>query len=387
MNNPEDDRGILKTKPHGRNLAAIMLWLTEPLKSLPEPVRRRSRLLAWLLLTLFALILAVLVLLLIVNTANIPKRNAYIGLIFSIGVLVALAFFTNRSGNYILSAVLTIICAVIGPWGSMIVDPAILRGDFVPLTYVVIPILLSSILLPTYMTIIVAVIQLIALSFVPVFSTATTSINWSSFIAFIIFGSVLSILANVIRERDLVQIDRQTSLLLQSEAQLRDLSIRDHLTTLFNRRYLDETLEREIQRATRRQVQLGIIMLDIDHFKRVNDKLGHAAGDMVLMELGKLLNKNIRLDDIACRFGGEEFVLVLPETSLDVTRERAERLRKEVKQLRLEYQHHSLENITVSLGVAVFPDHGSTGEAVLKSADAALYRAKHEGRDRVVVAD
>ncbi|MBV5323311.1 GGDEF domain-containing protein, partial [bacterium] len=159
----------------------------------------------------------------------------------------------------------------------------------------------------------------------------------------------------------------------------------DNLTNLFNQRYLEETLERELRRAARKQVPLGIIMLDIDYFKNVNDTQGHAAGDALLKELGKLLKEQTRYADIACRYGGDEFVLILPEASLDATRGRAEDLRDKVGRLHVEYRDKILEPITISLGVAVFPDHGATGKEVLESADIALYRAKREGRNCVVM--
>ena len=166
---------------------------------------------------------------------------------------------------------------------------------------------------------------------------------------------------------------------------LRSQSIRDPLTGLFNRRYLEETLEREVRRAVRGGRPLGIIMLDFDHFKRFNDTFGHEAGDTLLHELGKFLQTHIRGEDIACRYGGEEFTLILPEASLDVTRQRAEQLREAIKHLDVKHRGRPLETITLSLGVAIFPDQASTGEAVLQAADAALYRAKAEGRDRVVI--
>jgi len=166
---------------------------------------------------------------------------------------------------------------------------------------------------------------------------------------------------------------------------LRSESIRDALTGLFNRRYLEETLEREIQRAARNGPPLGVIMLDIDHFKRFNDTLGHEAGDALLHELGLFFLTRIRGADIACRYGGEEFTLVLPEAPLKATRQRAEELREGVKALRVQHRGQPLGPITLSLGVAGFPDHGSNKEVLLRAADAALYRAKQEGRDRVVV--
>lgn len=167
---------------------------------------------------------------------------------------------------------------------------------------------------------------------------------------------------------------------------LQNQSIRDPLTGLFNRRYMEESLEREIYRCDRACVPLSIIMIDIDHFKRFNDRFGHEAGDTVLRELGLFLQKHIRGSDIPCRYGGEELTLILPETSLDIVQQRAEQLRQGVKHLMVLYRNQQLDAIALSLGVACFPEHGLTGEAVLAAADAALYHAKAQGRDRVVTA-
>jgi diguanylate cyclase (GGDEF)-like protein len=166
---------------------------------------------------------------------------------------------------------------------------------------------------------------------------------------------------------------------------LRTQSIRDPLTGLFNRRYLEESLEQELRRAVRHQRRLGLIMLDLDYFKRFNDTFGHDAGDALLSRFGALLQRQSRAEDTACRYGGEEFLLILPEASLEVTRQRAEQVREAVKQLQVEHRQRALGAITVSLGVAAYPEHGATAEALVQAADAALYRAKAEGRDRVVL--
>jgi diguanylate cyclase (GGDEF)-like protein len=129
-----------------------------------------------------------------------------------------------------------------------------------------------------------------------------------------------------------------------------------------------------------------VVMLDIDHFKRFNDTHSHEAGDILLRELGHFLKHQIRGGDFACRYGGEEFALIVPEISLEDIRRHAERLREEVKELRIQYGNGNLENITLSLGVAVFPEHAMSGKAVLHAADAALYEAKRRGRDQVVIA-
>lgn len=167
---------------------------------------------------------------------------------------------------------------------------------------------------------------------------------------------------------------------------LRQQSIRDPLTNLFNRRYMEESLERELHRAERRVKPVGIAMLDADHFKKINDTEGHNVGDAVLRQLGHFLEERTRDGDIACRYGGEEFTLILPEASLEETRLRAEQLRQEFEATPLHYEDRSLAPLTLSFGVAAYPEHGKTAEEVLHAADAALYRAKREGRNRVVVA-
>jgi diguanylate cyclase (GGDEF)-like protein len=173
---------------------------------------------------------------------------------------------------------------------------------------------------------------------------------------------------------------------LKLRISLRQQSIRDPLTDLFNRRYLEETLDRELRRATRLQRPVGVVMMDLDHFKSFNDRFGHEAGDLLLRELGKLLKKHIRGGDVACRYGGEEFALILPDISMEDVRQRAEQLRAEIKDMDIKYREATLESITLSLGVAMFPDHGNTGSLLLRAADTALYEAKRMGRDRVVVA-
>jgi len=131
---------------------------------------------------------------------------------------------------------------------------------------------------------------------------------------------------------------------------------------------------------------LGVLMLDLDHFKRFNDTFGHEGGDAVLQEAASLFSKNVRAEDIACRYGGEEFVLVLPNADLELTRARGEKLCAQAKLLHVVRNGRSLGEITISIGVAVFPANGSTPQELLAAADSALYQAKSEGRDRVVVA-
>jgi len=167
---------------------------------------------------------------------------------------------------------------------------------------------------------------------------------------------------------------------------LRDQAIRDQLTGLFNRRYMEEMLERELLRASRRGNLVGVAMMDIDHFKQFNDLFGHDAGDTILSSVGNYLRTHVRGEDIVCRYGGDEISLIMPDSSLDDTRLRADELRKGIKALQVEHRRRPLGPVSVSMGVAVFPENGDGGESVLRAADLALYQAKAEGRDRVITA-
>ena len=161
-------------------------------------------------------------------------------------------------------------------------------------------------------------------------------------------------------------------------------SIRDPLTGLYNRRYMEESLERELRRADRKQRPLAALMLDLDHFKKFNDTLGHAAGDAMLRSIGAFLQSRMRKDDIVCRYGGEEFTIIMPESSLEIATQRAERLREDSKRLEISANGQFLGSVTFSVGIACFPDHGTTAEQLLHVADLALYRAKAAGRDCVM---
>ncbi len=167
---------------------------------------------------------------------------------------------------------------------------------------------------------------------------------------------------------------------------LQHQSIRDELTGLFNRRYLEEFLQQEIARAQRNHYEIGVIMLDVDHFKRFNDTYGHEAGDLVLQSLSPVLRDHVRGSDIVCRYGGEELIVVLPESPLAETVARAERLRVAIAALQVVWRGQPLDKITASFGVAVFPQHGNHGMMLFQAADTALYQAKAAGRNQVVVA-
>lgn len=171
---------------------------------------------------------------------------------------------------------------------------------------------------------------------------------------------------------------------LQSE--LRAQAIRDPLTNLFNRRYLDETLDRELARAAREHYPVCVIMMDLDHFKKINDTYGHEAGDQVLKTLADTLSARNRRGDFACRYGGEEFIVVMPNIAVDVAYQRAEELRLTLNALPIEYGKFC-PNTTISIGIASYPSNGEERESLLRAADRAMYAAKRAGRNHILTYD
>lgn len=191
-------------------------------------------------------------------------------------------------------------------------------------------------------------------------------------------------------QRQLVQrVAEQIALALNNvklRETLRSQSIVDPLTGLFNRRYMDETLKRELARADRKQTSLSLIILDLDHFKRINDTFGHDAGDAVLKATARTLSEKTRESDLACRFGGEELVIILPDCGLDDAIKRAEQILATIEALHITHAGMQIGRVTASFGVATFPSHAADPPMLLRAADQALYLAKESGRNCVVAA-
>ena len=166
---------------------------------------------------------------------------------------------------------------------------------------------------------------------------------------------------------------------------LRNQSIRDPLTGLYNRRYLEESLNRELHRANRTGRNVSLVMLDLDHFKHFNDTFGHQVGDILLKEVAGVIKSRVRAGDLACRYGGEEFSLILAEVDSEGTHRCVESIRDAIKHLSLHHRGQTLGTITVSAGIATYPAHGDNSEDLIHAADEALYRAKKAGRDCISV--
>lgn len=344
----------------------------------------RARTLLIIQCALIVLLTASMTMVCLVDIGN--RLVFYLALTAGLAVPLVLSLVLNLKGRYKAAAWLTILPAVVGPWLCILVDDTIAHGDFVPLVYMALSIQLCAVLLTARVTLAISLLQFGGMTALILTSPDLLSINWPSLMAFIVFVSTLGIVSSVMNRRQVDQIEKDRSLLQESEARMQQLAVRDSLTGLFNRRYMEETLEREISRAQREHRSLGVIMTDVDSFKNINDAYGHALGDAVLACVGPLLERQIRKSDVACRFGGDEFILILPECSLEDAVLRAQALRRTVEQAPFLFDGTDIGQVTLSMGVSALPNHGATAAELLRAADKALYDAKRGGRNRVVTA-
>ena len=388
MKNFTDTNNSSKMPRWMRILADMWHWLIEPSPVIVEPV---ARLQASILMAMLLVVIALGLLSLILSVLGVyappgePKTGVspFDWITLTVILLLVVEYVLSRSVHFPVAAGLAVVTVLSATFVIVILTPENLQL----LYFLIIGGLISGLFLSARATAIVFVVTFIGLLLLPTFAAGFSTSNHINALFFILTVGVLVVLVAALRQRYLQQIDSQTQQLVASEARLRELSIRDPLTGLFNRRYLEEVLTVEMMRAMRKGYLIGIIMADVDHFKQFNDTYGHAAGDAVLVQVGNFLRMHVRSSDVTCRYGGEEFLLVLPEVSREITQMRAERMCEDVRDLHVEFEGQTLEAVTLSLGVAIFPEHGPTKDAILGSADTALYRAKGEGRDRVVVAD
>jgi len=351
-------------------------------QSHPESHRSKAVILLVLQLTLILLIFATAILVCLVDTGG---RLLFYLLV--LGVLLPLllgGLRCNIKGKYKKAAVITSISTIIGPWISIAFDPQILNGDIIPLVYVGLSIQLCAIMLTERATLIISAFQITGVLTAILLSPQLSAKNWPSLFAFIVFTALIGVSSAYSNRKQLEQIERQHLQLLKSETLLRDLSIRDSLTGLYNRRYMEESFDRELDRARRKETPLAVIMIDVDHFKVLNDTYGHITGDSTLKFIADFLLGSIRSSDIACRYGGDEFILILPECSRKEAAERAESMRTAFSSAEVRLPEQTISKLTLSFGVSALPQDGSTREELIASADAALYAAKQAGRNRVV---
>ena len=350
-------------------------------------VQQQVRLLRILLLTLFMLLTVTLILVLVDIPTDDPLRVRYFFLVGSVMLLMIPSYGLNEAGRYRAASKLTVLLAMVGTWSTLIIDPMILLGDPIPLLYLSLAPMLASLLLNLGETMLVAAVQLIGIPLIPIISPLSTDINWASLWVFVFFISAFSIVFSRVLQQDLERIMEQAQKLSHSEERMRELAVRDPLTGLFNRRHLDDVRRSSLSCGEDDPSPHCLILIDVDDFKTINDQLGHDAGDFALQEVAAVLQEHIRQEDWAFRYGGDEFLVVMPRTPLETARERAGLFLRKVQNIKLPEQKIAKQNLCITAGIARYPAHGTNCERVLLAADHALLRGKEQGGNQVVVAN
>ena len=347
-----------------------LLW-----RKLAQRVTGRAKVLFLMQLTLLGLLAAIFVLVLAVDEG--VREATYAALVLGLTAVLLIAVRLNLKGRYNASARITMLGIAAAPWASLAIDPKILQGDIIPLIYIVLSIHLCATFLNEGFTAAIAAVQLMAVAILLAVDPNFASVNWPSFCAYIVCASVIGITTSFITRKHMEQIEAQNQALKASEEQLRILSTRDPLTGQYNRRYMEETLAREISRMLRKGSSLGLMITDLNGFKGINDTRGHIAGDSALCRAASLLNRFTRKSDVVCRFGGDEFVMILPDCSREIVEARRDEI---IRALATDPGACGGDSgcLSMSFGIAMLPQDGVTAEALLQAADEALYADKRQ---------
>ena len=300
----------------------------------------------------------------------------YVVLISTEIILLLIAIKLYQHNKLACSSNLLIFIGVIGPWWSAIIDPTIINGNLFPLIYITIPILFTSFFSPVSTSIVIGVLQILVFTTFIYLGDFDLSMGASSLFFFIIFIFAISLIINIQNRNNRQIISLQVD-------KLKEQAIRDPLTCLYNRRFLNEFLKKEFARLERVSGKLSIIIFDIDNFKHFNDTYGHNCGDEILITISNLLKNNFRKSDVNCRYGGDEFLIALSDSSPKQTEIRAKNLQNLITEKKFDYFNKDEMPVTISVGIATYPDHGNTVDDVLKAADQALYKAKKLGKNRI----
>jgi len=347
-----------------------------------EEVRRKATILFFVEITLSLLLVVTIILVAFVNTGS--RFLFYSFLVFALELMLFLSIYYLLFGHYTRASRVMVLAIIIGPWVSFFFDPVIAGGDFVPLIYITLVIQLGSIFLSERMTVLVAAMQFLFLCLFVLSHPALLKINLPSLFSYLFFASAVGIVTSFVTRRQMEQIGRQYKKLEENERRLNEISLRDSMTGLYNRRYMDQFLNRTMQNAIKENHHFGILISDVDGFKSINDTYGHLYGDAVLVKVSEVFLAKSGKEGAACRYGGDEFVLILTGLSVAEIKKTAEDIHQQIKETDFTFEGMKA-TVTLSIGVAFFPNQGKTGEAILKAADKALYAAKNQGRNRVVM--
>ncbi len=331
-----------------------------------EDESRRALILLGIQITLLFLLSATAVIVAIVN--NSDRRVLYLALVLSLLALIVTALMFSLTGKYKVSAWLTTISVQLGPWVAILLDNSIKEGDFVPLIYITLSILLCSILLSEKATLLIAVVQLFSLAALVLSSPHLMVFNWVSLIVFVVFIATLGIVSSFIIRKQMEQLSRNIEQRKKTEKEILYISYHDQLTGLYNRRFYEEELKRL---DTKRNYPLTIVMGDVNGLKLINDSFGHAMGDELLMKAAVVIKNGCRADDIIARLGGDEFVALLPKTN----GEDAELIISRINDLSRREMVGNIY-ISISFGYATKSNEEENIQETFKNAEDLMYRNK-----------
>jgi diguanylate cyclase (GGDEF)-like protein len=339
------------------------------------PDSRRRRLLHCIVISLVILCAASLILILF-----LPPDPAivatYVPLLLVVFALCLLAFVFTRTGHVTIASWLLSAVSVVAPWWAILTDPTAFGHDVFSFSYLGISVLICAMLLPTVATIIVAVLHTAGLIAVAIAFPVTASYNWVSLCLFVITSSLISVFYAGLNRADMKQTRELLHLVSENERKILDLSLRDPLTGVWNRRFMEDSISRECSLASRSGHDIAFVMADLDRFKSINDRFGHPIGDLILIAVAKAILSSLRESDLVYRYGGDEFLILLPDTDRDSADQVLLRIRAAVAAFPLPAEMAGEPPIRLTCGLAVSTNGHADSSALLAAADKELYRIK-----------
>jgi diguanylate cyclase (GGDEF)-like protein len=337
-------------------------------------------LLKWIEAIIAVVCFLVLIYLLFISPSPRQVNTRYAVLVVTEIILLVFAIFFYQQKKIALSSNILILAGLIGPWWSVLIDETIVNGNLFPLVYLTIPILFSSFFSPVSVTAIIGIVQSVGLAIFIYLGNYDLSLGAASLFFFVLFIYAISMIINIQNRNN-----RQT-ITMQVE-KLEEFAIRDPLTSLHNRRFPLEYLQDEFAKLRTLGGILAIIIFDVDDFKYFNDTYGHDCGDEILVVISKLIKENFRQSDVSCRYGGDEFFIAMSGSDLNEARKKIENLQEKIAKEEFKSLCGDPVPVTISAGLAAYPQHGDTVKAVMKAADKALYLAKEKGKNRIELMD
>lgn len=304
----------------------------------------------------------------------------YLPLVLISLAIISVCNYFNLKGRYAPALNGTILIMFIAPWASILFESLSGSGDVIPMIFVIIPIQISALFLATKSMLLISGFQTAAVITNIIFSQSKGNYNWVSVVCYVFIASLLGSVTSYLIRMQFDKLLKSKEELALNQEKLRDISIHDALSGAYNRRYMDEILDLLTKTPEQR---FALLMIDIDHFKNVNDTCGHRTGDFVIQTVAAILKKVTRKNDIVCRYGGDEFLVILMDCAYDDALSKATEVHQLVGAIGCACDDPDAMQVTASIGIALYPKNGMDKETLLRAADMALYQAKEEGRNRI----